>query len=85
MLRGTHAISLDSKGRLAIPTRYREKFREEADGILVCTVDIFEPCLLLYALSEWEQIEKNSAYFLVWTLKSGGCNGYCLAMPANAN
>ena len=59
MLRGTHAISLDTKGRLAIPTRYRDKFREEADGILVCTVDIFEPCLLLYPLPEWELIEKK--------------------------
>lgn len=59
MLRGAHAISLDSKGRLAIPTRFRDKFRDESDGLLVCTIDIFEPCLLLYPLNEWELIEKK--------------------------
>lgn len=63
MLRGTHAISLDTKGRLGIPTRFRDKCRElchdEMGGILVCTVDVFEPCLLLYPLAEWELIEKK--------------------------
>lgn len=63
MLRGTHAISLDAKGRLAIPTRLREQCRDDADGILVCTVDIFEPCLLLYPLTEWELIEKKLRSF----------------------
>ncbi|MDV2858845.1 MULTISPECIES: division/cell wall cluster transcriptional repressor MraZ [Oceanimonas] len=57
MLRGAHAISLDSKGRLAIPTRYREPLREQCDGLLVCTIDISHPCLLLYPLGEWELIE----------------------------
>lgn len=59
MLRGAHAISLDTKGRLAIPTRFRDKCRDDSDGILVCTVDIFDPCLLLYPLPEWELIEKK--------------------------
>lgn len=59
MLRGTHAITLDIKGRLAIPTRFRDKCREDTDGILVCTIDVFEPCLLLYPLHEWELIEKK--------------------------
>ena len=59
MLRGTHNLSLDSNGRLAIPTRFREQCRDEVDGILVCTVDVFEPCLLLYPLAEWELIEKK--------------------------
>ncbi|WP_107850916.1 division/cell wall cluster transcriptional repressor MraZ [Oceanimonas marisflavi] len=59
MLRGAHAISLDSKGRLAIPTRYRGPLHEECDGLLVCTIDISHPCLLLYPLGEWELIEKK--------------------------
>ena len=59
MLRGSHAVSLDSKGRLAIPTRFRDKCRDDADGIMVCTIDVFEPCLLLYPLPEWELIEKK--------------------------
>ena len=59
MLRGAHAISLDSKGRLAIPTKYRDWLRSERDGQLVCTIDIAHPCLLLYPLSEWEEIERK--------------------------
>lgn len=59
MLRGAHAISLDSKGRLAIPTRFRDWLRDDCDGQLVCTIDINNPCLLLYPLVEWEEIEKK--------------------------
>ncbi|WP_409421133.1 division/cell wall cluster transcriptional repressor MraZ [Pseudaeromonas sp. ZJS20] len=59
MLRGAHAIALDGKGRLAIPTKFRDWLREECDGQLVCTIDINHPCLLLYPLPEWEEIEKK--------------------------
>ncbi|HHQ4723355.1 division/cell wall cluster transcriptional repressor MraZ [Aeromonas veronii] len=59
MLRGAHAISLDSKGRLAIPTKFRDRLRDESDGQLVCTIDIAHPCLLLYSLNEWEEVERK--------------------------
>ena len=59
MLRGAHAITLDPKGRLALPTKYRDWLREESEGQLICTIDITHPCLLLYPLSEWEEIEKK--------------------------
>ncbi|MBM7455500.1 MraZ protein [Oceanisphaera litoralis] len=59
MLRGAHAISLDTKGRLAIPTRLRDALRDECDGLLICTIDLSNPCLLLYPLAEWELIEKK--------------------------
>lgn len=59
MLRGAHAIALDGKGRLAIPTKFRDWLRDECDGQLVCTIDINHPCLLLYPLPEWEAIERK--------------------------
>lgn len=59
MFRGATLVNLDSKGRLAIPTRYREGLLEEAGGQLVCTIDIHCPCLLLYPLPEWEIIEQK--------------------------
>ncbi len=55
--RGASAISLDSKGRLAIPSRYREVLMNQCGGRLVCTIDVNSPCLLLYPLPEWETIE----------------------------
>ncbi|MDG2915874.1 division/cell wall cluster transcriptional repressor MraZ [Bisgaard Taxon 10/6] len=59
MFRGASAINLDAKGRLAIPTRYRPEILDQNQGQLVCTVDIRQPCLLLYPLSEWEMIEQK--------------------------
>lgn len=58
MFRGTTTINLDSKGRLAIPTRYRDQL-EQDEGKMVCTIDLHQPCLLLYSLSEWEIIEEK--------------------------
>ena len=59
MFRGATTINLDSKGRLAIPTRYRDSLLDESEGPLVCTIDLHQPCLLLYPLPEWEKIEQK--------------------------
>lgn len=59
MFRGAAAVNLDSKGRVAIPTRYRAEIIEKNQGQMVCTVDIRQPCLLLYPLDEWEKIEEK--------------------------
>jgi MraZ protein len=58
MFRGVNALNLDSKGRLAIPTRYRDELVRVANGRLVVTVDR-DHCLLLYPLPEWEEIERK--------------------------
>ncbi len=57
MYRGSSAITLDSKNRITIPTRYREELFADCQGKMICTVDIQHPCLLLYPLAEWEEIE----------------------------
>jgi len=61
MFRGVNALSLDAKGRLAIPTRYRDEIVRAANGRLVITVNPVENdhCLLLYPLPEWEEIERK--------------------------
>ena len=56
MFRGVNSLTLDSKGRLAIPTRYRDTLTRVCNGQLVLTVDR-DHCLLLYPLPEWEEIE----------------------------
>lgn len=57
MFRGIHAINLDPKGRLAVPTRYRERLEQDREGSLILTIDTESPCLLLYPVGEWEAIE----------------------------
>lgn len=61
MFRGATLVNLDSKGRLAVPVRYRELLLAESQGQMVSTIDLHQPCLLLYTLPEWEVIEKKLA------------------------
>ena len=58
MFRGPTKVTLDAKGRLAIPTRYRERIAARCDGHLVVTVDR-DYCLLIYPLPDWEEIERK--------------------------
>lgn len=57
MFRGANVISLDAKGRLTMPSRYRDEFMARCSGALVLTIDIVDPCLSLYPLDEWASIE----------------------------
>ncbi|WP_018983245.1 division/cell wall cluster transcriptional repressor MraZ [Salinimonas chungwhensis] len=63
MFRGANAINLDAKGRLAIPTKYRQPLLDDCNGQLVCTIDTQQSCLLLYPLPEWEEIELKLSKF----------------------
>ncbi len=58
MFRGAAKVTLDAKGRMVLPTRYREYALERSQGKLVSTVDR-DQCLLLYPLPDWEQIERK--------------------------
>jgi MraZ protein len=58
MFRGVNQLNLDSKGRLAVPTRYREVLARLCNNQMVVTVDR-DNCLLLYPLPEWEEIEQK--------------------------
>lgn len=54
---GESAISLDAKGRLAIPARYREQIASEADDRLVLTYNAFDnDSLWLYPRDEWDRV-----------------------------
>ena len=58
MFRGVNQLSLDAKGRLVMPTRYRDRIAERSQGRLVVTVDR-DQCLLLYPLPDWDEIERK--------------------------
>lgn len=57
--RGISKISIDEKGRIAIPNRYRAKIMEQNEGQMICTRDARQPCLLLYPLDQWEILEQK--------------------------
>jgi MraZ protein len=58
MFRGANKLTLDSKGRMVMPTRYRERIQERCGGKLVITVDK-DQCLLIYPMPDWEEIERK--------------------------
>jgi MraZ protein len=58
MFRGATRLSVDDKGRMVMPTRHRERLREDSESRVVVTVDR-DGCLLIYPLPEWERIERK--------------------------
>ncbi len=58
MFRGATKVTLDAKGRLAIPTGYRERIAMRCDGQLIVTIDK-DYCLLIYPFPDWEEIERK--------------------------
>ena len=58
MFRGVAQLNLDSKGRLAVPSRFRDALTERCSGHLVITADS-DRCLLIYPLPDWEPIEQK--------------------------
>lgn len=57
MFQGETAITIDDKGRLAIPSAYRELVARACDNRLVVTYNPYESgCLWLYPEKAWEQV-----------------------------
>jgi MraZ protein len=48
---------MDSKGRLAVPTRYRERLVEGCGGKLVVTISLMDRCLTVYPFPDWQRLE----------------------------
>lgn len=61
MFRGFNKFSLDSKGRMAVPSRYRDVLRAQEDSTVVLTINPLDRSLLLYPLRAWEDIERKLA------------------------
>ena len=57
MFQGETAITIDDKGRLAIPTSYRDQVARECGNRLVVTYNPFDAgCLYLYPQQVWERV-----------------------------
>ena len=57
MFQGETAITVDDKGRLTIPTSYRDAVADVCKNRLVVTYNPFETgCLWIFPYAEWEQV-----------------------------
>jgi MraZ protein len=57
MFRGRFEHTIDSKGRVSIPAKYRELLLEEHDERLIITN--FDRCLVAYPYEEWRNVEEK--------------------------
>jgi len=56
MFYGSHAINMDAKGRIAIPTRVREQLQEHCQGRIMMTAHTENRCLHLFPEPYWQEI-----------------------------
>jgi MraZ protein len=53
VFQGASALSLDAKGRMSVPSRYREALQGQSEGRVTLTKSP-DGCLLLFPRPEWE-------------------------------
>ena len=58
MLNGVTKLNLDAKGRLAIPSRYRERLTADCAGRLIVTLDP-DRRMVIYPYNEWKAVESQ--------------------------
>lgn len=52
---GTYECKVDAKGRLMLPTSLKKQFKSLEDGF-VLKRSVFQPCLELYPMNEWNEM-----------------------------
>jgi len=57
MFRGRFEHTIDSKGRVSIPAKFRELLAEKYDERLILTN--FDRCLVAYPFEEWRSVEEK--------------------------
>jgi MraZ protein len=60
VFQGASALTLDAKGRMSVPSRYREALQGQAEGRVTLTKSP-DGCLLLFPRPEWEIQRKKLA------------------------
>lgn len=58
LLCGTSEVSLDDKGRLAIPAKFRKVIKDDSENTCILTRSLTDRCLWLYPLCEWNKVMK---------------------------
>jgi MraZ protein len=56
--KGSYSYSVDSKGRINIPSRLRKYVSPEANDTFIITRG-YEQCLFVYPLDEWSKLEQS--------------------------
>lgn len=52
---GDYTCKLDLKGRIALPSAFKRQMKDSLQDGFVLKRDVFEKCLILYPMKEWER------------------------------
>ncbi len=61
MFRGRYEHTIDPKGRISIPSKFRDILKEKYDDRLVITN--FDHCLIAFPYEEWSLLEQKAGSF----------------------
>ncbi len=56
---GTHECKVDAKGRLMLPVAFKKQLASVTEKGFVLKRAVFQPCLELYPMQEWESMMQN--------------------------
>lgn len=56
---GTYECKVDAKGRLMLPVAFKKQLASVMDKGFVLKRAVFQPCLELYPIQEWESMMQN--------------------------
>ena len=56
---GTYECKVDAKGRLMLPVAFKKQLSSVMDKGFVLKRAVFQPCLELYPMQEWETMMQN--------------------------
>lgn len=52
---GDYSCKVDSKGRITLPSAFKRQMKEGVQDGFVLKSDVFEKCVILYPMKEWER------------------------------
>lgn len=55
---GEYSCKVDDKGRIMLPAAFKKQLPQDEQDRFVVKPDVFEKCLVLYPLKEWEKLDK---------------------------
>ena len=61
MFRGQFSHTIDAKGRVSVPARFRDLIAASDSGHVVLAPSPSDPCLHLYPLGAWQELEEKIA------------------------
>ena len=56
---GTYECKVDAKGRLMLPVAFKKQLAPVTENGFVLKRAVFQPCLELYPMQEWESMMQN--------------------------